>query len=682
MPIKKIKEKVTHYLCENSQKYTGFHKESPDALVDELQTYFSTHIHANSEVCDFLIRVLADVYHVDIKLCQKHRESENIQILDFISDDNPRGREIWMKFYRDPKTETGNHYDSLVLTAHAKVNLILNSGGPPQQPPSNQPQPSTSALEETITGDQLNESTQETEVLDSTQEEEDEVLNETLNIKQGTRFPIHLFSEVTPEQVDHVPGEINGMKIYKIKCTSANYAAKCQDRRWFQVKTSSRVGFNGIRKIGKCQGSYVCQYSNCSFLSTEGRKNEFNFKYKYKRRVCGTCGVLAEQLPCGAVKMLELNFNTGICTVYHMGEHTCNPKINKKENDEFISEQIKKFPSLTPKNLQVHCVNEKIEDGDILGARIVGKKLADRNRIRSLRSQLLCTDPNTDVNSLSAVATLKEACDKVDKFYIYEMNDGGMNKENDFVFKTTRLSAEIALMMDQKYTPANCLQTEDAYFDGAHSRVMGYISLGLWVYNRSMTRLLQLAAMEVRSESSENIGTFFKLWNRVLIIVGDKDDTYFFNPRKIMVDSSGANYAGVRITFGLEYMIDKLISCQWHFMHNMEILAQSITEEEDKDDFLELCQKLLLSTTILEYQLVAGRLGQLAEKYPFLKPKLNWWHVRRWHVFGAFCTGPTHAGVNLAEIGNKLWKTTGSNLSLLDAAKKDVSTWVLQDEEI
>ena len=56
-----------------------------------------------------------------------------------------------------------------------------------------------------------------------------------------------------------------------------------------------------------------------------------------------------------------------------------------------------------------------------------------------------------------------------------------------------------------------------------------------------------------------------------------------------MVDSSGANYAGVRITFGLEYMIDKLISCQWHFMHNMEILAQSITEEEDKDDFLELC---------------------------------------------------------------------------------------------
>ena len=50
--------------------------------------------------------------------------------------------------------------------------------------------------------------------------------------------------------------------------------------------------------------------------------------------------------------------------------------------------------------------------------------------------------------------------------------------------------------------------------------------------------------MEVRSESSENIGTFFKLWNRVLIIVGDKDDTYFFNPRKIMVDSSGANYAG------------------------------------------------------------------------------------------------------------------------------------------
>ncbi|MCG8626390.1 MAG: hypothetical protein MJE68_30875, partial [Proteobacteria bacterium] len=192
LPIKDIKEKVTHFLCENSQKYTGFHKESPDALVDEVQTYFTTHKYVNSEVCDFLIRVLADVYHVDIKLCQKHRQSENIQILDFNSDDTATGREIWMKFYRDPTNETGNHYDSLVLTAHAKLNIILNSGvSKPPTPPLQVCEPSTSAIQDSITEESLNESTQDTETLDSTLEEE--ILNESMNMKQGTRFPIHLF---------------------------------------------------------------------------------------------------------------------------------------------------------------------------------------------------------------------------------------------------------------------------------------------------------------------------------------------------------------------------------------------------------------------------------------------------------------------------------------------------------
>ena len=195
----------------------------------------------------------------------------------------------------------------------------------------------------------------------------------------------------------------------------------------------------------------------------------------YKHHVCTICDTLAEQLPCGTLKMVQLNYNTGIATVYHIGEHTCNPKINKKENYDFISKQIKKFPTLTPKMLQVHCVQEKIDIDDIHGARLVGKKLADRNRIRSLRSTLLCRDPKLQVSSFAAVATFKEACDKVDKFYVYEINNGRMNSDNDFVFKTSRLSTELALMMDQDYTPVNCLQTEDAYFDGVHSRVVSVL---------------------------------------------------------------------------------------------------------------------------------------------------------------------------------------------------------------
>ena len=38
--------------------------------------------------------------------------------------------------------------------------------------------------------------------------------------------------------------------------------------------------------------------------------------------------------------------------------------------------------------------------------------------------------------------------------------------------------------------------------------------------------------------------------------------------------------------------------------------------------------------------------------------------------------------MNLAEVGNRKWKSTGSKLSLLGAAKDDIVRFVLQDEEI
>ena len=101
-----------------------------------------------------------------------------------------------------------------------------------------------------------------------------------------------------------------------------------------------------------------------------------------------------------------------------------------------------------------------------------------------------------------------------------------------------------------------------------------------------------------------------------------------------MVDSSGANYAGIRTVFGIEFMTQKVISCQWHFMHIMEQLVHKIPEE-DQEEFLQLCQALCKKTTIAEYQLIATRLHQIAQNCPEVITKLNWRHVRRWHVFGA-----------------------------------------------
>ena len=72
------------------------------------------------------------------------------------------------------------------------------------------------------------------------------------------------------------------------------------------------------------------------------------------------------------------------------------------------------------KHLQVQCIKEKVSAGDIKGAQEIGRKLADRNRVRQLRAEMLAPDQNTDHHSMEAVAIFKEACDKVDPYHIFQ----------------------------------------------------------------------------------------------------------------------------------------------------------------------------------------------------------------------------------------------------------------------
>ena len=70
--------------------------------------------------------------------------------------------------------------------------------------------------------------------------------------------------------------------------------------------------------------------------------------------------------------------------------------------------------------------------------------------------------------------------------------------------------------MDQENTLHNVLMDEDAYFDGAHNRCRDFISLALWVYHTSMRKLLKLACMECRTESSKTVGIFSEFGTRLL----------------------------------------------------------------------------------------------------------------------------------------------------------------------
>ena len=71
---------------------------------------------------------------------------------------------------------------------------------------------------------------------------------------------------------------------------------------------------------------------------------------------------------------------------------------------------------------------------------------------------------------------------------------------------------QMAADMDPNGHP-NALQEQVVYFDGTHSRCVGFKKLGLFFFHPGMRQLLRIASMEVRSEGTKNIHWFWKLLN-------------------------------------------------------------------------------------------------------------------------------------------------------------------------
>ena len=122
---------------------------------------------------------------------------------------------------------------------------------------------------------------------------------------------------------------------------------------------------------------------------------------------------------------------------------------------------------------------------------------------------------NPDKHSLEAVGILKTSYGQGDKYLIYKINNSQFNGQPDYIFKSSGPMAQLAIDMDQDHLE-HPLQCKEAYFDGCHSRCAGYKTLALFVYHTAMHRILRLAMMEVRSESTHEISIFWELFNKIL----------------------------------------------------------------------------------------------------------------------------------------------------------------------
>ena len=151
------------------------------------------------------------------------------------------------------------------------------------------------------------------------------------NTGDELQFPMHLFVKSEAECVDELPHDIDGFKLYKIKCSQQEWVEKTQDLWHFKMNTSRRKDLIGTRKVGRCLGSLYCMSANCPFKhSAEGTPNTMNFQNVSGHKVCFSCRSIASRKWCGAHKMTEYCRESGTLTVYHVGVHKCHLKKDTK----------------------------------------------------------------------------------------------------------------------------------------------------------------------------------------------------------------------------------------------------------------------------------------------------------------------------------------------------------------
>ena len=675
-------------MIENSEKYVNFHGCSADKLVFEATEFFNDRKFTR-DVVDILVQATADALKLKMEI---YRRSPAGNIQCQIVESECSTMQISLQFVtsstRNLSYTGANHYNS-VTKVDPTANLDTTEPVTSQQATvSESGRNNTGSRSGYVAFDEISGNSPS-----SDSENENNAILETnelviggqsgdslveLYLRPGTVFPTHLFDDVEPKVVNFLPPNINGNKYYHVKCDSRNFTKRTSDRRWWYMRTSSKKGLVGYRRVGTCNGSWECVNESCSYLSTEGKRNNWHFEFRNSTRCCYSCGTLVSQVPCGARKLVQFSLGSEIAQVYHIGIHKCTLKPETSDNASYTKQWVLKYPGMSFKDLKSTVIRYLLDQGDNEGAEQAVYKITNKAYKTNVRQHgIQGLDMEVSPQSIEAVAELKKGSDKVDPLHIYKLNNSAMNGEPDYGMKSSSTMLEIALDMDQD-GPPNVLQNEDAFFDGSHSRCTDFISLALWVNHPSMRRVLRLVSMEVRSESTENLIIFWQLFNEMLIKVGKKNNTYKFNPRFIMTDEAGAHFAAMKKVFGQEFVNKKCVTCQWHFLNKVNERIHKIGEEY-QEEFLEKAKQLCVVKTVAEFELLFARLKEIAEMFPEVGNFLDWYYARRIHLFPAFREA-LHSGLNLAEVGYSSWKPK-HRMSLVVAAKDDITSMMQQEAD-
>ncbi len=428
----------------------------------------------DTNVVDLLPKIIADAYKLNINI---YKQNGLLTEIDQYTSRSSTDRTVSVLY-------TGDHYDAIVHVWKGKCSAsFMMNFSDDEDPWVSSSIASTDVTMDACSNAHSDDSLPDSEGLQVTSgmclfredrlpmsEKEDFCFNYLQGCKQsGSSFPTRAFAEEECEWVTKLPGDINGFTVYKIKTTEIEWKCVTKDCWYFTMASSKWKFFNGKRKVGKCEGSFSCGFGKCPFFEDNQTANKVHFINRGGKKFCFSCERPAIRTKCEARKLVEFDTATKVATIFHIGWHSCNPKQTAAQFDDYITECIEKFPSLTAKSLKMKIVGQLMEEEKFDEAEKAAEMLGNKRRVKQLRSKALSAEFPEGQTSFDAVGILKESTDKRDKFIIYKINNKNFNGQPDYVFKSHKDMAKVALSMDQNLEEEHFMQEEPVYFDGSHS---------------------------------------------------------------------------------------------------------------------------------------------------------------------------------------------------------------------
>lgn len=495
-------------------------------------------------------------------------------------------------------------------------------------------------------------------------------------------FSIDNWLDCEAQQLDSLPHAIDGWCKYSMKASSsANMmAVACDGRPWTRWNTSSRAGFSGVRRLARCGGSFYCPSKECVYLALNGKANKRNFATKNGAKVCFTCSEAAVELPCPAVKVLEMEEASGNVTVYHNGQHTCFPKrFCHSSTRKALRDAIRCHPGVAPSRI-ADTEMLSVMSGDDFKWEEVCKIASDFGNLKQVQN--MKTEAKRHANpvgdNFEALGVFRDKCNELDRFLIFRVNNRSLNGEASFVFKSSQMMAEMAIEMDRNNTGSPFAE-EYVHVDATHTRCRNFQTVTLWVYHPVMRKLMRLAMMDVEVENTENLTLFWQTFNCMLQKCSG-NESYTFNPYGFVADEHHANWRSIQAVFGMD-VLQRVVSCEFHYKQSVHRHARSLPCEESRDEFKLLADNMLFALGLAKFNEALEAMSKFSVKHDSLAAWLTWWYERRSHIFRAF--KPVEApSSNLAEVGHSKLSNGGTAyMSLLEAAKHDVTGAIRQQEE-